>query len=58
MFNVCFRINGVWCANLAIGTEKQVRRHYEKYGELILSPASEWELRAARERGKPVVNCR
>lgn len=59
MFNVSFQINGVWCANIALGTEEQVRRHYEKkYGEIILSPAAEWEVEAARERGKPIVDCR
>lgn len=58
MYNVHFQINGVWCANIARGTEEQVRRHYEKYGEIILSPADDWELKSAIERGKPIVDCR
>lgn len=58
MFVVSFQINDVWCSNIAIGTEEQVRRRYEKYGELILSPASEWAMSEALKRGKPVVDCR
>ena len=58
MYNVHFQINGVWCGNLAIGTEEQVRARYKKYGELILSPASGYDLMTAMERGKPIVDCR
>lgn len=58
MYNVHFQINGVWCANIALGTEEQVRKHYEKYGEIIICPAAEWELKSAKLRGKPIVNCR
>ena len=58
MYNVYFLINGVWCANIALGTEEQVREKYGRYGELILSPATAWELQDARERGKPVIDCR
>ena len=58
MFIVSFQINDVWCSNIALGTEEQIRKHYAKYGDIILSPASEWVLEQARERGKPIVDCR
>ena len=57
MFNVHFKINGVWCVNIALGTEEQVRRYYKQYGEILVFPAAEWKLEAAKLSGKPIVDC-
>lgn len=47
---------GPWCTNLVKAhTEEAVREHYgEKYSEVAVRPAAEWELHEYRAKGIPV----
>lgn len=62
-YNITYKRNDVYQSNIAYAeTIEDVRAHYEssEHGptEIIaIEPAHDWDVRNARERGKPIVKC-
>lgn len=59
-YNVTFKYSdSVYCANIAKAeTKADVLAHYNaKYTSVSVSEASDWDVRNAQERGKPVIAC-
>lgn len=58
-YNVSFQYSEtVFCSNIAIAeNENDVAAHYSKYAWYAIKPATENDVAAARERGKPIVKC-
>lgn len=59
IFNVTFHYSGsTYCSNVAIAAcEADVKAHYSKYDEVIISEGSENDLKDAEKRNKPVIRC-
>ena len=58
-FNVSFQYSGsVYCSNLAHAeTVEDVQAHYSEYDWVSVSDATEYDVRNAQERGKPIIEC-
>lgn len=61
-YNVTFKWydTDTYCSNIAKAESVEaVKAHYAKYdSNPSISTASEYEIRSARERGKPIVTCK
>ncbi len=56
-YKVSFQIGEFWHSNIAYAeSESVVREHYtKKYSACTVTPANEYDLKEAREKGKPFV---
>ena len=58
-FKVCFKWydTDTYCTNICIAeNENVVKEHYcKKSKDVVVSPASDYEVEAARRRGMPIV---
>lgn len=58
-YNVSFQYSeNVYCSNIAHAeTVEDVEKHYSKYAWVKVSDASEYDVKDAQRRGKPIVEC-
>lgn len=56
-FNVSFmQSESVFCNNIAHAeNEEAVKKHYSKYAWCSVSPASEYDIEAAKMKGMPMI---
>lgn len=58
-YKVTFKYSeSVYCTNIAVAkNEDVIRNHYKKYEILNISKASDYDIKDAKRKGMPIINC-